>query len=138
MMRGKPDRKDILLFLNVSAACGALIVGGVITAQLASDHLLRRDAEATAAIWAEYISQNVDIDGVLAGDPIPAESQMYFDQARQAGRVFLYEIFDARGLVVLSSDGMDGGGISNAQQTLKYFKPKIIAGDTQVQMILKT
>lgn len=134
MMRGESDRKDILLFLSITAACGAFIVGGVITAQSASDHLLRRDAEATAAIWAEYISQNIDIDRVLAGDPVPVESQMYFDQARQAGRVFLYEIFDARGLVVLSSDDIGGGGTSNAQQQLQYIMPEILAGDTQVQM----
>lgn len=134
MNRGKPDRRDVLFFLIVTAACNVFIAGGIITAQWASRHLLHQDAEATAAVWAEYVAQQIDIDRVLAGDSVPGESQMYFEQARQAGRVFLYEIFDPRGLVVLRSDPLDRVSISTAHQRSQMFMPKILAGIPQVQV----
>ena len=134
MMRVRPDRRDILLFLVVSAACVLFILGGVVAAYSASHYLLQRDAEATAAIWAKYVAQNIDLNGLLAGNTISANNQMYFDQAREAGHVFLYKIFNSGGLLIHKADYRDKKIVPIERENLGSLLLEIVAEGSHVQI----
>jgi diguanylate cyclase (GGDEF)-like protein len=92
----------VVVFVAVAVA---LVGGAVLIERTAIDRLLYEDAVSTGRAWTEYVRSNVqDLEQIAAGEAPSAESRRFLDQVKRVGQVFLYKIYDARGVVRLASD----------------------------------
>ena len=96
--------------LIFAVAIVALIGGAVLIEQATTEHLLYDDAASTGQGWAEDVKAHVgDLDAIAAGAAPSADSQIFLNQVKQVGQVFLYKIYDASGALRLVSDALPVG-----------------------------
>jgi diguanylate cyclase (GGDEF)-like protein len=87
------------------AVLGLLMVGTWATVRLTTNHLLEREAAASARNWAEFLAANIgDLEQIAAGEQPVAASMAFFEIARKSGQVFRYVIFNRDGYSQLVSD----------------------------------
>lgn len=87
------------------------------------EDLVRKDAENTAFAWSNYLAKHLtDIEKIASGE-MPSENSMSFiEQARSAGNVFRFKLFDKHGRIRMISDELDKMRISN--ESLKNHNQK--------------
>src|SRR5579863_811410 len=97
--------RDMILFGAVPIA---LLAGTWLVAKATVDHLLYHDAVATGRNWTAYIADNVkDLAEIAKGAKPNADSQSFFERAREAGQVFRFVIYDPGGHARFVSDSFD-------------------------------
>jgi len=110
----------------------ALIGGTLGTVKLTTDHLLYRDATATARNWARYVAENVkDLEQIAAGEQPSSASMAFFRWAQSVGLVFRYEIFNRGGYSQLISDRQ-----GTALVDLSEFNPAAAAAVTSGEPVV--
>lgn len=78
------------------------------------EDLVRKDAEHTAYAWSNYLAKHLtDIDKITSGEMPSDESMSFIEQARSAGKVFRFKLFDKNGRIRMISDELDKMRISN-------------------------
>lgn len=85
--------------------------------------LIRADAEQTSFAWSNYLARHLtDLDAIANGAMPSQESLKFIEQARTAGKVFRFKLFDTKGRIRLISDELDKMRTSN--QSLIQHNPK--------------
>ncbi len=78
------------------------------------EDLVRKDAENTAFAWSNYLASHLtDIDKISSGEMPSKTSMSFIEQARSAGKVFRFKLFDKNGRIRMISDELDNMRISN-------------------------
>jgi len=92
-------------FAAVALFC-VLIAGiGIAFVNRATTKLLESDAEMVTDEWANYIVSNVpDLSEIAQGETPSTDSVIFFEQARQVGRVYDFSIYDPDGRLILKSE----------------------------------
>jgi diguanylate cyclase (GGDEF)-like protein len=89
----------------LGVALAALVGSTWLGVKLTTDHLLYRDATATAQNWARLLASTVaDLEEIANGEPPSTASMTLFRWAEKAGQVFRYEIYNRDGYSQLVSD----------------------------------
>jgi diguanylate cyclase (GGDEF)-like protein len=92
----------------LSAVLVVLIGGAWTVSEWTVERLLHNDAVSTGQTWAGYLANNVeDLEEIAGGAKPSADSQRFFDRARQVGQVFRYVVYDPDGHLRLVSDTLD-------------------------------
>ena len=82
-----------------------VLVAGVWLSWHVANRVVHDQARDEALNWAEYIERNlIDLDAIIAGQPIDGHDRNVLNLARDAGNVFRYHIFDPDGRIMFSSD----------------------------------
>ena len=87
-----------------------LLIGlaGVAFVQQVTGKLLENEARLEAERWAAYLSRNItDIAAVANGSAPSEETLRFIAQARDAGRIYSFRIYDNAGNPMLRSDPRD-------------------------------
>jgi diguanylate cyclase (GGDEF)-like protein len=129
-------RRDLLLAIGLMGLLFLAVWAVVLVATGTVNQLLRQDAEAAGEAWARYLAANVtDLEAIVAGGAPSAESMAFFEKAQAVGDVFLYKIFDAQGVLRLSSDKLDQVG--KAAGSMPVHNPEaaevVLNGETEVE-----
>jgi len=92
-------------FAAVALFCAVIAAMGILFVTRATTQLLKADAEMVTDEWANYIVSNVpDLSEIAQGETPSTESVIFFEQARQVGRVYAFSIYDPDGRLILKSD----------------------------------
>jgi diguanylate cyclase (GGDEF)-like protein len=92
-----------------AAVVVALVGGAVLIQQGMINRLLYDDAVATGRDWTGFLVAEIDdLEAIAAGRPPSDDTRFSLSEAQQAGGVFLYKIFDAHGLLRLTSEAGAG------------------------------
>jgi len=92
-------------FAAVALFCALIAAMGILFVTRATTELLKADAEMVTDEWANYIVSNVpDLSEISQGETPSTESVIFFEQARQVGRVYAFSIYDPDGRLILKSD----------------------------------
>jgi diguanylate cyclase (GGDEF)-like protein len=92
-------------FTAVALFCALIAALGVAFVTRATTKLLEGDAEMVTDEWANYIVSNVpDLTEIAQGETPSNESVIFFEQARQVGRVYAFSIYDPDGRLILKSN----------------------------------
>jgi len=102
-------RRAIALLVFVVAV---LTAGTWMAVKLTTDQLIHDDARTSARDWAQFLAANVDdLQQIAAGEPPSAASMTFLEQARKAGRVFRYVIYNRQGYSQLVADRQSIGPV---------------------------
>src|SRR5262245_33139824 len=92
-------------FAAVALFCALIAALGIAFVTRATTKLLEGDAEMVTDEWANYIVSNVpDLTEIAQGETPSTESVIFFEQARQVGRVYAFSIYDPDGRLILKSN----------------------------------
>jgi diguanylate cyclase (GGDEF)-like protein len=82
------------------------IAGTAALVKVTTDYLLYNHARSAARDWAQFLAHSVtDLEQIANGEQPSAASMTFFQNARRAGYVFRYTIFNPQGYSQLISDG---------------------------------
>jgi diguanylate cyclase (GGDEF)-like protein len=95
-----------MLLLVAAVAVAAMILSWFV--KVASDQLLRADAEHVARAWAELTTVAIDeLEPLLQGEPLTEAGRRDLLRHRKVQEVFRFKLFDRQGVPVLVSDDLD-------------------------------
>ncbi len=104
-MHSLPWRPILLI-----AAVVAFVGGAVALERLTISRLLHDDAVSTATAWTEFLAANTgDVKEIADGRPPSPEIKAFIARVKTVARVFLYKVYDARGVPQFVSDDLVEG-----------------------------
>jgi diguanylate cyclase (GGDEF)-like protein len=100
----------------IGLALAAVCLGWVLRTE--SEHQLEQSAEQSAMRWAQFADRTVpDLEAALAGGGITPAARRQLARLLHADDVFHFDLLDATGKPVLSSDELTGAPLPPAQST---------------------
>ena len=97
--------RPLRLIAILAVTLGILVAGTWGAVKITTDHLLYRDATATARNWARVVAESVpDLEQIANGEQPSTASMTFFRWAQTEGQVFRYEIYNPEGYSQLVSD----------------------------------
>ena len=92
----------LLAFLTLSIAVATL---GFMFVRHATTELLEAEARTDAENWASYLARNIpDLPQIAEGQLPSSATIALLEQARHAGRIYSFRVYDRQGLLKLRSD----------------------------------